>query len=483
MGDTDDINKAEKNIKEKARQGAIDDIRNTLNLYKLEINKLSSDETSIAMIPNLASQLAMLKFEAMEIPDNKSLVSEIESSISLLNKKDTEITQKINEDNRKESREIISNSLNLYADEVKGLSPDESSIAMIPNLASQLSLLKLEAMDLPESNSLVSEIENCINLLNIKDAEITKKFKEDSERKEEQDYLSQLNSLVDKYQTEIKKMPENGNSSPMLAEISSKLSSIKVEAMGLTKVDTTSIITEIDNCTSLLNQKEQNINVNIEKQFLVTQEKAEKELIKKQQQELFNSINKQIDLCNEEADKLPLDLASNNMIMQIKAQLFTLKTSTEELTQIETTPLIEKINKCTSLLDAKMANIEKTYKQQEEKMIAENKALIKKYNNNVISLLQRENSSLNVIKDGKKYKGMKGSAKKDQIIRDKKYILKTLERVETGYLYPSVLIMYNQVYSKAWQSNDGGESLEVDDQFEVLNYSVTTKKWDLNDNF
>lgn len=141
------------------------------------------------------------------------------------------------------------------------------------------------------------------------------------------------------------------------------------------------------------------------------------------------------------------------------------------------------VQKLKSELDSVVTSFNSKLAELERKSDDEQKQLLKKYNTNVLNKLKQVNSENNRINSKDTWKGVKKDEKLRNIKDTKIRLLKDLESIDTNYLYPSVYTMYNQVYASLWSTGEGGEALEVDEQFTILNWSLTNTKWGLYDNF
>ena len=109
--------------------------------------------------------------------------------------------------------------------------------------------------------------------------------------------------------------------------------------------------------------------------------------------------------------------------------------------------------------------------------------LIKKYNSQVIEILKKVNSENNRLNNRETFKGLTSTDKRNSIITGRIQLLSTLEKIDISFLYPSVYTLYNQIYGIIWSSEEGGASFNIDEQFEIVNYSLTQDKWRLDDTF
>lgn len=193
---------------------------------------------------------------------------------------------------------------------------------------------------------------------------------------------------------------------------------------------------------------------------------------------IYSEISEGLKTCKAQIESLKVgEFRLNDIkISSVNQQLNSISYNLSLIKNIDIKNFSDETEKLNKALAEKISFLEKNSDE-------ENARLVKKYNSSVIALLKRTNTENNRLNDKNTFKKLKKNEKRKSIIEGKMQLLNDLEKINTSYLYSPVYTMYSQVYSLIWSSSDGEDSLNMEEQFAVLEKSLITTKWGLYDEF
>jgi len=193
---------------------------------------------------------------------------------------------------------------------------------------------------------------------------------------------------------------------------------------------------------------------------------------------IYSEISEGLKTCKAQIESLKVgEFRLNDIkISSVNQQLNSISYNLSLIKNIDIKNFSDETEKLNKALAEKISFLEKNSDE-------ENARLVKNYNSSVIALLKRTNTENNRLNDKNTFKKLKKNEKRKSIIEGKMQLLNDLEKINTSYLYSPVYTMYSQVYSLIWSSSDGEDSLNMEEQFAVLEKSLITTKWGLYDEF
>ncbi|MDY6397089.1 MAG: hypothetical protein SPL22_05100 [Treponema sp.] len=193
---------------------------------------------------------------------------------------------------------------------------------------------------------------------------------------------------------------------------------------------------------------------------------------------IYSEISEGLKTCKAQIESLKVgEFRLNDIkISSVNQQLNSISYNLSLIKNIDIKNFSDETEKLNKALAEKISFLEKNSDE-------ENARLVKNYNSSVIALLKRTNTENNRLNDKNTFKKLKKNEKRKSIIEGKMQLLNDLEKINTSYLYSPVYTMYSQVYSLIWSSTDGEDSLNMEEQFAVLEKSLITTKWGLYDEF
>lgn len=193
---------------------------------------------------------------------------------------------------------------------------------------------------------------------------------------------------------------------------------------------------------------------------------------------IYSEISEGLKTCKAQIESLKVgEFRLNDIkISSVNQQLNSISYNLSLIKNIDIKNFSDETEKLNKALAEKISFLEKNSDE-------ENARLVKKYNSSVIALLKRTNTENNRLNDKNTFKKLKKNEKRKSIIEGKMQLINDLEKINTSYLYSPVYTMYSQVYSLIWSSSDGEDSLNMEEQFAVLEKSLITTKWGLYDEF
>ena len=324
--------------------------------------------------------------------------------------------------------------------------------------------------------------------------------------------LQEANSQIATLQSDNSKYDEI-----VIAQISSSLSYVNtnVAIIGHTKIiDTSSIVKDVKSAVDKLNKLQSDKIASDNAKYIADYDKEFNSfkfnvISGTYSASIYTKLQNQLSYIqyiaydkyqqrNIELDELKLYSEIKESLVDCKNQISSMKVGESRLNNIKINSLNERLSSITYNLtliknvdvkrfENELKGLESELKNKiaylEKNADSEQQQLIKAYNSKVITLLKKVNQENNRLNDKDTFKGMKKEEKLKAIINGRVKLLTDLEKVETGFLYPSVSTMYSQVYGTIWTTQEGGASLDTADQFRVLDASLTTAKWGLYDNF
>ncbi|WP_406033570.1 hypothetical protein [Treponema saccharophilum] len=195
---------------------------------------------------------------------------------------------------------------------------------------------------------------------------------------------------------------------------------------------------------------------------------------------LYSDMKETLSTCKYQINSMKVGIGESRKnsikISALNEQIASMQYNLSIFKNINIQTLNNELNSVISLFNSKLAELERNFDDEQ-------KQLVKRYNSKVLAKLKYANSQNNRLNSKETWKGYKKADKLKGIKDGKISILKHLEKIDTNYLYPSVYTMYNQIYGQLWTNGDGDEALEVEEQFAVLDWSLTNTKWGLYDDF
>lgn len=184
----------------------------------------------------------------------------------------------------------------------------------------------------------------------------------------------------------------------------------------------------------------------------------EKRIEKNAQTTLANQIRTSIATYKKEIANITADSMANAKLSIIANQLASLQFSAGSIDEGERASVLSDIEGCVSQLKAKEQSLGTSNSEYDAK--------IKKYNEWGLKEIEWANTQVHhLAKESKKNKAEKTAERKDLLVR--------LEKIQTGYLYTPLAVLYQQVWQELW------DELNKDEQLDVSKRAVAVDKVDL----
>jgi len=334
---------------------------------------------------------------------------------------------------------------------------DEAKEESYSVYADRIALCKynIESIQFLTKDNLQKKLQQCSEKLVVYDVAIKRRQEKElavqlaeSTKVQEQEIANQITQSIKLYSAEIDKLQSNAFGSEMVNVLASQLASMKATAQSFTVIDSKATLQEIDKSVERLTAKEIEI---------------EKNLVRKQENDVVKQITKGIQDCKSEIEKLDTSIVSQEKLSVLATQLVSLELATKDLVETDNAELLSSIKTCEDSLKAKEIALSQSVSNK-------NESDLKLYNQRALSVIEDVNSRFcNKQLD----KGLSKEKKEERRIN----LLIQLEMVQVNYLYLSVGTLYQQVYQEIWSSIDSNS------RFEVSRRTISVNKWGLYDQF
>lgn len=256
----------------------------------------------------------------------------------------------------------------------------------------------------------------------------------------EADDLEKLTIDVDSLTKQLSDLEDNKLKNELYNIFVERLALYSYKANNLKLLDNTVVLGKINSCMEKIALYEDSIK-------------------KIEEQNLLDQIAESLQICKNEIENLNSNITSNSMISVLATQLASLKYNALNLTLIDNSYVITEIQNCVNLLSKKEELISKD-------IVSKSQADLKIYNSRALN-------RINSVKTGYDNIGIFDSNKTNKKIS----FLISLEEIQVSYLYPSINMLYQQVYQEIWNS------LDAESKFQVSRVSLNTNKKELYDYF
>lgn len=256
----------------------------------------------------------------------------------------------------------------------------------------------------------------------------------------EADDLEKLTMDVESLSKQLNDIEDNKVKNELYNIFIERLALYSYKANKLRLLDNTNVLTKINSCMEKIASYEESVK-------------------RMEEQTLLDQITESLQICKNEIQNLNSNITSNSMISVLATQLASLKYNALNLNLLDNTSVITEIQNCVNLLSKKEELISK-------EIISKSQTDLKTYNSRALN-------RINSVKTGYDNIGIFDNNKTNKKIS----FLISLEEIQVSYLYPSINMLYQQVYQEIWNS------LDAESKFQVSRASLNTNKKELYDYF